>query len=411
MDIENLRSNYPKLITYMEESGYCKAYVERVRQEINRILSKASIKGWASYADIYLEYTKTSSSKNYLHERLTILGAIESFDVQGQYPNGRKRQRLVKRGTYHLLQPDFKTVIDNYCKFERLRGKKEASIYCESHSAASFFLTIQQSGINAVGEITEDAVLSVFLAEDGRLCRSYAYKKNIAAVLRAYTSESPEIVDKILSYLPEIRQSRKNIQYLKPDEAALVKQALKGKKPDLSQRDRAIGTLAFYTGLRCCDIAALKANDIDWKKELIRIRQQKTGVPLELPLTVTVGNALYDYITSERPNTGCEYVFISECRPYGRLSERGIAGIAAKIMKAAHIRQNPGDRGGFHIFRHRVATELLSNGVPQPVISKTLGHASPVSLESYLSADFTHLKECALSIEQFPVAKGVFVDA
>jgi hypothetical protein len=53
----------------------------------------------------------------------------------------------------------------------------------------------------------------------------------------------------------------------------------------------------------------------------------------------------------------------------------------------------------------------LGNGVPQPVISRTLGHTSPNSLEAYLSADFKHLKECALSIEGFPVSEGVFGNA
>ncbi|WP_420828431.1 tyrosine-type recombinase/integrase [Dehalobacterium formicoaceticum] len=86
-----------------------------------------------------------------------------------------------------------------------------------------------------------------------------------------------------------------------------------------------------------------------------------------------------------------------------------IGNISNKIMKAANIRQSAGDRRGFHIFRHRVATELLGSGVPQPVISRALGHTSPNSLETYLSADFKHLKECALSIERFPMPKGVFV--
>jgi len=77
-------------------------------------------------------------------------------------------------------------------------------------------------------------------------------------------------------------------------------------------------------------------------------------------------------------------------------------------MKTANIRQSTGDRRGFHIFRHRVATELLGSGVPQPVISRALGHTSPDSLEAYLSADFKHLKECALSIERFSMPEGVF---
>jgi hypothetical protein len=49
----------------------------------------------------------------------------------------------------------------------------------------------------------------------------------------------------------------------------------------------------------------------------------------------------------------------------------------------------------------------LGQGVPQPVISRTLGHTSPNSLEPYLSADFPHLKDCALSIARWPVLEEV----
>ncbi|ANU46274.2 hypothetical protein ADH76_22045 [Enterocloster clostridioformis] len=58
--------------------------------------------------------------------------------------------------------------------------------------------------------------------------------------------------------------------------------------------------------------------------------------------------------------------------------------------------------------RHNLASSLLENGVPQPVITQTLGHTAPDSLEPYLRADFVHLKECALSIEAFPLAEEVF---
>ena len=71
------------------------------------------------------------------------------------------------------------------------------------------------------------------------------------------------------------------------------------------------------------------------------------------------------------------------------------------------MRQNPGDRKGTHIFRHNLASSMLENSVPQPVITQTLGHTAPDSLEPYLRADFVHLKECALSVEQFPLAKEV----
>lgn len=410
MNTQNLRDNYPKLIDYMERTGYCATYIIKVRREIDHVLSGADSKAWASYTDIYLEYANKSSSRHYLRDKLNCLGIIERFDNRGQYPDGRRRQQIVKRGLYHLLLPEFKAVVDCYRASESKRNKKATTIIGEASHGASFLYALQQKDINTLGEITEAAVLSVFVGDDDTLRRSCSYKKDIAAVLKACIRENFDCPDlaRILAYLPELRELRKNIQYLTPEETHQIKQALTNEDSGLSLRDRAVGSLALYTGMRCCDIAGLTVNDIDWEKELIHIRQQKTEAPLELPLSVTVGNAIYGYLASERPETECEYVFISENRPYRRLMSGSIGNISNKIMKAANTRQSPGDRRGFHIFRHRVATELLGSGVPQPVISRALGHTSPHSLEAYLSADFKHLKECALSIERFPMPEGVF---
>jgi len=77
-------------------------------------------------------------------------------------------------------------------------------------------------------------------------------------------------------------------------------------------------------------------------------------------------------------------------------------------MNAASIRQEKGDRKGWHIFRHHLATALLGNGVSHVAISRTLGHVSPSSTEAYFSSDFVNLKSCALDISPYVVAEGVF---
>ena len=124
--------------------------------------------------------------------RRTIIGAIEQFDVHGRYPDGRRRHELFKRGAYPLLSPEFKSVIDFYCEAEKKRGKKDTTIYTESHNASTFFLSLQQKGIDSLVEITEEAVLSIFMSPDETLLRSYSYKKNIAAVLKACIPYYPE---------------------------------------------------------------------------------------------------------------------------------------------------------------------------------------------------------------------------
>jgi integrase len=408
MNVQNLQDNYPKLISYMETKGYSKTYVDRFKREIKKILSTVDSKEWSCYKDVYLEYTKTSYSDDFLRDKRTIIGAIEQFDVHGRYPDGSRRHELFQRGAYPLLSQEFKFIIDYYCEAERKRGKKVTTIYTESHNASTFFLSLQQKGINSLVEITEESVLSIFMSTDGPLLRSCSYKKNIAAVLKACITCHPETCHRILAFLPALRETRKNIQYLTSEEIQKIKEALANGENLLTLCDKAIGMLALYTGLRGCDIAGMTLDSIEWDKDLICIKQQKTEFPLELPLTAVVGNAIYDYLASERPHTESRYIFISQNKPYDRLKSRSIGNVAGRIMKAAGTRQSKGDRKGFHIFRHYLATALLGNEVAQPVISRTLGHTSPDSLEPYLSADFPHLKQCSINIERFPVAEEVF---
>jgi len=411
MNAENLRAKHPELLDYLKKEGYCKDYVNQIRRQINHILTAADKKDWTSYSDIYLEYAERSTSVQYLRNKRTFLGVIEYFDLYGLYPDRRRRQKIVRYERYHYLTDEFKAVIDYYCAAEKKRGKKEDVIYGESHNAATFLYALQEKGQPTPDEITEEAVLSVFISPDGSLRRSGSYKKNIAAVFKACVPRDPIVFNRILSFLPKLRDMRKNIQYLSPEEIIAIKEALVDENSPLSLRDRAVGTLAMNTGLRMCDIAGMTKDSIDWDNDLIFINQQKTETPLELPLSAVTGNAVYDYLTQERPETDCKYIFVSEHSNDRGLKSASLGNISDKIMAVAGIRQNKGDRRGFHIFRHRLATELLGNGVARPVISKILGHDTPDSLDTYLSADFKHLKECSISIERFPMNEGVFTNA
>jgi len=411
MDFQNLRKRYPKLIAGMKERGYSDDYVARLKREINTILTNADNNEWESYSDIYYGNVKQGLPKSALHHKLAILGIIERFDALGEFPDGRTRQRIVTHSAEQHLSPDFKRIIDTYRELEFRRGAKRAStIYCQSGTASSFLYALQCVGIDRATEITQQSVMEVFINEDGSLRWSSSCKNVIAGVFRANMPSNPGLFAQIIAYLPDLRRVRKNIQYLTVEEIAEIKRVLTDKNSGLSLRDTAIGIMALDYGLRQGDIAVLKMENVDLVGEKINIIQQKTLAPLELPLTTAAGNALYDYATLERPQIDCEYVFISEEHPFRPLVSGSLSNIAARIMKAAGIRQNAGERKGFHIFRHRIVTALLENGIAQPIISEIAGHTSPDSIESYLSADFKHLKECAIGIERFPVRKGAFVN-
>lgn len=407
MNLENLKTNYPQLLSWVAVSGYSEDYARRLRKEISRILEEAGPRGWKSYEDICRHYEITLQTSGAIKKRHRIVMTIKRFDLYGQYPD-TKTNGFKGRGVYPKLIPAFKKLVDCYVQVSEEQGKKASTIESESSSASQFLYSMQELGFHCLEEITEDAVVAPFVTRDGRQHKGHGYRKSVMALLKACSVLEPEACHKILSFVPMAFGTRKNIQYLTAQEVEKVRAALDDISNSLTKCDRAIGKMVLYTGLRGCDIAAMDLTSIDWERDLIRIEQQKTRVPLEVKLTAVVGNAIYDYLVSERRPFQNPALFLAANGPNRRKSPRSMWLVSKRIMKAAGIRQNEGDRKGLHIFRHHLATTLLGNEVNQAVISRMLGHASPRSTETYFSADFVHLKTCALDLSRYPLSEGVF---
>lgn len=404
MNVQNLKDNYPNLTHHMRKEGYSESYINGITNEIKRIIKFHQEKKWLSYKDVYCTYEEYCS-KSYLANKRITLNIIKCFDLFNDYPNGKRRPNFMPVTAYSKLSDEFKKIVECYCDIERKNGKTESTIYTNQVRISNFFLFLYQHGCGCLDEITEKPVQPFFIS-DGKDCKSYSTKNGIEYVLNVCKFLYPKCED-IIGYLPKIRNKRKNIQYLSLEEVDKFKQVLKGDSYSLTFRDRAIGYAVAYLGLRNCDVTKLTLDSIDWNNDILYIEQQKTGISLKLPLTAIIGNAIYLYIMRERKQNHSKYLFISLNKPYGKLKPDSISAVINKIMDIAGIRQNVGDRKGSHIFRHYTATKLIGNGIAQPVVSTILGHSNPSSLNAYLSADFTNLKECALSIENFKVEEGL----
>jgi len=404
MDLRNLRATYPLLLSYMETESYSKQYIQYIEKDILWIINESSHYAWRSYDDIYQTYVDKWSNKTTLNHKKRRLLVIERFDLESKMPNGLKH--APKSSAYDSLSAEFKDFIDTYRNLEGL-GYSKKYLKNTSYMVCSFLLDLQNKGVNSFKSVTEESVLDVF-SSDGKICRSYNFKYTVEFAFKTCLPFYGDgICSRMLSYLPALPHVKKNVQYLTKEEMWRIKSVLE-KDTTLSLQNKAICLLALYTGMRSSDICSLTFKSIDWDNDLIRIKQQKTNAALVLPLRAVVGNAIFDYITKERPKSSADTIFLTVNAPYRRLHSSNLNAICVSIMGKAGIRQNPGDRKGMHLFRHYLATSLLGYGVEQPIISSTLGHQSPSSLAPYLSADFTHLKECALNIERFPVRKEVF---
>ncbi len=405
MDLTKLRNNQIQLIKFMEKGGYSERYICYIKKELKRLLQYSD--SYDNYFDYYNNIImKSSKNKKELQREKSLLTLIMNYDLYNKFPNRKNfKYKLEEKSNYSKLKYTLKEIIDNYKKEAISRGKSQKTIDTDISCCANFFKYLQDKGFQNLNNIEEINILNYFFDNNENVIYSYSYIKSIKLVLKECNYQI-NLCNKLIDLLPCQKTNRKNIDYLTKEEIDKIKKVLNDKDNGICLRDKAIVSLLLYTGLRSCDIVNLKLSDIDWNNEIISIVQSKTNVPLELPLTISVGNALFEYITKERPKVDFNNVFVRIDANYP-ITKSTPEFAVKKVFKEANIRQNDKKRKGTHIFRYNLATSLLKNEIPQPIISQVLGHTSPTSLNFYLSADFYHLKQCALSIQQFENIKEV----
>ena len=167
------------------------------------------------------------------------------------------------------------------------------------------------------------------------------------------------------------------------------------------KRDYAIILLVTRLGLRTIDIKHLRLSDLKWRDKRIELNQSKTGTALNLPLLPDVGWAIIDYLKNGRPKVESPFVFLRHLAPLVPFSdENRLHQIVVKYMKLAKIPISPHKKKGMHSLRHTLASRLLAEQTPLPIISDILGHISSDSTAVYLKVDINRLRECALNPEE-----------
>ncbi|MBI1956565.1 MAG: tyrosine-type recombinase/integrase [Acidobacteria bacterium] len=165
----------------------------------------------------------------------------------------------------------------------------------------------------------------------------------------------------------------------------------------LGLRDHAILLLVATYGLRAGEVVRMKLEDIDWRRDRIRLKQSKTRAELLLPLTPEVGEAILNYLRRGRPKTHLREIFIRARAPHGSFT----CGSSLYTVFQRRIQQagiQPEGKRGPHAIRYARATSLLRASVPLKSISDLLGHRSAASTEVYLKLATEDLRSVALDV-------------
>lgn len=155
--------------------------------------------------------------------------------------------------------------------------------------------------------------------------------------------------------------------------------------------------LAMTYGLRVSDIKKIKFSDLDWDNRQIKVIQRKTKKEIIFPMTKLFISTLIDYIENERPKSEYDTIivgrhgeFLSDSNHFYRQMQL--------IFKKSNI-DCKNKKVGIHSMRHSLASELLKENIPLPIISSILGHSSTSVTTMYLKIDKTRLIKCCLSLK------------
>lgn len=329
-------------------------------------------------------------------QNLRVIRMVGDFQLHGT---------ILRRYYKHkelLHNPYFIEVINDFKQYCINKDYSTATIEHYTKQSSRFLDYADSQSISSCGDISLTLINRyiktlagyTYKTVEQQLCSlralfKYLFKEGL--IVTDFSQKIPMVQSRKMTRIPSVW----SVSDLKKLIAAIDRGSPVGK------RDYAMILLACHLGLRVSDIKKLTFENFQWEDKQLVFTQSKTRTSLSLPLVQDVGWAVIDYLKYGRPDINSPYLFIRHLAPFLPFSENDhLHQIIIKYMRLAHIPVSPKKRVGMHSLRHTLASLLLENDTPLPVISNILGHLDVESSAVYLKVDIKKLKECPLDLKE-----------
>ena len=353
------------------------------------------------YSKFLLDYykfdvTKYSNKSISRHQQL-----MRSKRILDDFNSYKKimLKRSLPNALYSTYPSNWNIILDGYLDYlKNVRQNSDKSIKLKKDYLIRLLSYFYQDGVNQLEKLSKSDITKFInkMIEKGNVS-----KRRNFYVLRdflTYLFIESVLLEDLSVYVPRISNKRKIKlpTYLKQDSIEeLLKSISKERKVDI--RNYTIILIAARLGLRISDILNIKLKDIDWQNNKINVIQPKTNNLNVLPLSKEVGWTIIDYINKARPKCKSEFLFVKMKYPFEKM--KTFCQFNKYFDKCDFNLEDT--KKGIHNLRHSLATNMLDNDIPLPIISSTLGHSNiNTTVSTYLKTDVKNLKKVCLEVEE-----------
>lgn len=279
------------------------------------------------------------------------------------------------------IRASFTTTISSSKDTLRLKGYSFKTIKAYTGHIRRFLLYCQTEPSELKREHIRKYILK--LMDEDKVANNYIHQViGGLKFLFEVVLHKPEEVRDI--YYP--KKERKLPVVLSEDEVRSILKSVSNLK------HKAIIYLVYSSGLRVGEVVRLKAEDIDYQRMVLVVRQgkgKKDRVTLLSKLSLEV---IKSYREKYRPE---EWLFPGQ-NEKDHITERTVQKVFENACKAAQIEKDV----SVHTLRHSFATHLLEGGTDLRYIQELLGHNSSKTTEIY-----THVSTKSIGRIQSPLDK------
>ena len=274
---------------------------------------------------------------------------------------------------YHVEKPDFDEVhpdlnvkIDLFLTSKQLEGLSKNTL-----DSYKLELNIFAEKVKKRTEEINAADIRVYLGEFNHLKMSSISRK--LSVLKSFFSwlTSEEFLQRDPSAkLNPPKQEKRLPKALSIEELEMLREACK------TPRQRAFIEVLYATGCRLSEVQQLNKRDIDFNTQSCNV-VGKGNKEREVYFSFKAIYHLQKYLKCRLDDE--QALFVTERRPFRRLSKRGIQREIGVIAKQAGLDKSVSP----HTLRHTFATLTLNNGADLVAIQHLLVHSDPSTTQGY----------------------------